>query len=96
MASVNIINANPVPDALYEIKYEILYYINIFLLTFASSFWRSHSGNPCVIFRAIIEFLSLKHLSNVEWALNPITEKTTTPANIEVPQFVNETRRASL
>lgn len=65
------------------------------VLTVSSSFCRSQIGRVPEKFAAINDVFSSTHRSNVAVALNPITEKTTTPANIEVPQFVIETNRAS-
>lgn len=67
----------------------------MFQLTFANSSCKSHTGKFFVVFNDIKWFLSSVQRSNVAVALKPITEKTTTPANIEVPQLVKDTKMAS-
>lgn len=67
---------------------------NEIFVTLSSSRCKSHTGK-LVTFANIDAFRSAKHFSNVDVALNPITENTTTPANIDVPQFVNDTSKAS-
>ena len=62
------------------------------LALFASSFCKSQTGRSLVVFLATNAAVSMIHLSNVAVALKPMIENTTIPANMDVQQFVMDTK----